>query len=212
VPRSKRSGSVSRLEELAATCQTESFPTSDVKRNLHAPPHLRPTRYRVSDLCLHPENRNDKAHSLEMFVYLYTTNAVIPHPQPRNGRPSIMRRKPIEFGPAKLQQCWGCGFRPGRSANIPTSDSFASHRQGVVVGPSVANCIPSAAFGHLDALNEETLYGASAPEESLDMSKQRKQSTEAAVREIPLTKISREPSRPNPDQSRSAPAGEYSPP
>ena len=49
------------------------------------PPHLRPTRYRVSDLCLHPENRNDKAHSLEMFVYLYTTNAVIRTLSPEPG-------------------------------------------------------------------------------------------------------------------------------
>jgi hypothetical protein len=28
------------------------------------------------------ENRNYTAHSLKMFVYLYTTNAVMPHPQP----------------------------------------------------------------------------------------------------------------------------------
>ena len=33
-------------------------------------------------------------------------------------------------------------------------------------------------------LNQETLYGVSSPEESLEMSKERKQSTEAAVREI----------------------------
>jgi len=34
----------------------------------------------------HRENRNYKAHFLKMFVYLYTTNAVMPHPQPRTGR------------------------------------------------------------------------------------------------------------------------------
>ena len=32
------------------------------------------------------ENRNYKAHFLKMFVYLYTTNAVMPHPQHRTGR------------------------------------------------------------------------------------------------------------------------------
>jgi transposase len=36
----------------------------------------------------------------------------------------------------------------------------------------------------LNALNQETLYGVSDPKESLNMSKERKQSTEAEVREI----------------------------
>jgi hypothetical protein len=35
------------------------------------------------------ENRNYKAHFLKMFVYLYTTNAVMPHPQPRTGRTAL---------------------------------------------------------------------------------------------------------------------------
>jgi hypothetical protein len=34
----------------------------------------------------HKENRNYKAHFLKMFVYLYTTNAVMPHPQHRTGK------------------------------------------------------------------------------------------------------------------------------
>jgi hypothetical protein len=29
---------------------------------------------------------NYKAYFLKMFVYLYTTNAVMPHPQPRTGQ------------------------------------------------------------------------------------------------------------------------------
>jgi putative transposase len=38
------------------------------------------------DECLGmQEDRNYKAHFLKMFVYLYTTNAVMPHPQPRTG-------------------------------------------------------------------------------------------------------------------------------
>ncbi len=36
----------------------------------------------------------------------------------------------------------------------------------------------------MDDLSEETLYGVLDPEERLEMSKERKQSTEAAVREI----------------------------
>ena len=50
--------------------------------------------------------------------------------------------------------------------------------------PLLNYCFPSAAFGLLGDLNQEPLYGVSSPEESLEMSKERKQSTEAAVREI----------------------------
>ena len=38
------------------------------------------------------ENRNYKAHFLKMFVYLYTTNAVMPHPQPGTGQKRTLPR------------------------------------------------------------------------------------------------------------------------
>ena len=44
-------------------------------------------------------------------------------------------------------------------------------------------CIPSAKFGPSGAVSQETLHGVEQPEERLNLSK-KKQSTEAAVREI----------------------------
>jgi len=46
------------------------------------------------------------------------------------------------------------------------------------------NCIPSAELGHSEALSEETFHGVRDPEESLDVANQKKQSTEAAIRDI----------------------------
>jgi len=47
-----------------------------------------------------------------------------------------------------------------------------------------ATCSPSAAFGLGEALSEETHHGVQGPEERVEMTRTKKQSTEAAVREI----------------------------
>jgi len=45
-------------------------------------------------------------------------------------------------------------------------------------------CFPSKEVGHRGSVSKETLYGVKHPEESLNMPRTKKQSTEAAVREI----------------------------
>jgi hypothetical protein len=61
------------------------------------------------------------------------------------------------------------------SSGVGNFDPFLLH---------LMQCNPSGEVVHLGALSQETLYGVRDPGESLEMTRTKKQSTEAAVREI----------------------------
>jgi transposase len=79
---------------------------------------------------------------------------------------AILRRKPTRFL-----------FKAAERIRVPIPGDVMRYFKE-------PDCIPSAEVGHTGAGSEETLSGAMPPEERLDMSRTKKQSTEAAVREI----------------------------